>query len=396
MNLSKSPNQSKFQPRFHMFFFLKPGRRGAVILAACFLSFVRLAPAAEPEHLDLWTHGQDGYHTYRIPALLVTPAGTVLAFCEGRRNSPRDHGDIDLLVKRSEDGGRAWSAQEIVHEEGGDAEITIGNPCPVVDVKTGTIWMPCTRDNKAVLITKSTDDGRTWSKPRDISAAVMKPDWSWVATGPGIGIQLRHGPRAGRLVIPCDHRIDRGKKQRDAGESEWNSHMMLSDDGGETWSVSTPIQTGGNECQVIERADGTLVVNTRMQGGWQGWRGIATSKDGGETWSQITLDRQLPCPKCQASLLTLGDGRVLFANPNPPRDSGGRPSGERVNLTLRLSGDEGRTWPHARQLHTGPSAYSALAELADGTLLCLFEGGASHRREWIRLVRLPPGWTTQP
>jgi sialidase-1 len=202
--------------------------------------------ATGPEQTELWTAGQDGYHTYRIPALLVTPKGSVLAFCEGRKTGPGDHGDVDLLVKRSTDGGRTWSPQAIVHEEGGDAKITIGNPCPVVDQRSGTIWLPFCRDNKTVLITSSTDDGITWSEPRELGASVTRPDWAWVATGPGIGIQLRHGPHAGRLVIACDHRIDRGKPR--SADSEWNSHLMLSDDAGKTWTISAPIRTGGNEC----------------------------------------------------------------------------------------------------------------------------------------------------
>ena len=112
---------------------------------------------------NLFTAGVDGYHTYRIPALLVTTHGSVLAFCEGRKTGAGDHGDVDLVMKRSTDGGRTWSALQLVHEEGGDAKITIGNPCPVVDATTGIIWLPFTRDNKAVLITSSTDDGMTWS-----------------------------------------------------------------------------------------------------------------------------------------------------------------------------------------------------------------------------------------
>lgn len=346
------------------------------------------AAASLTEH-PLFTAGQDGYHTYRIPALLVTPRGTVLAFCEGRKTGAGDHGDLDLLLKRSTDGGRTWSAQQIVYEEGGDAKITIGNPCPVVDARTGTIWLPFCRDNKQVLITSSRDEGRTWSPPREISDTATKPDWDWVATGPGIGIQLTRGPHAGRLVIPSDHKRTLAGKQL-----EWNSHMLFSDDGGQSWQLGQPIQTGGNECQIIERADGSLLVNTRMQGNFEGYRGIATSTDGGVTWSAIEQEKSLPCPKCQASLLRYSPELLLFSNPHPPASTDGKPSGARVRMTVRLSRDDGRTWPVAKVLHAGPAAYSSLARLADGTILCLYEGGEQRPYEALRLARFPLEWLT--
>lgn len=350
--------------------------------------------AEEVAESPLFRSGADGYHTYRIPALLVTPKQTVLAFCEGRKTGSGDHGDLDLLLKRSTDGGRTWSEQMIVYEEGGDAKITIGNPCPVVDERDGTIWLPFCRDNKEVLITYSKDEGQTWSQPKNISAAVTRPDWVWVATGPGIGIQLKHGPHKGRLVIPSDQR-----KTLENRQSEWNSHMMYSDDHGATWQIGEPIRVGGNECQVIERENGQLLVNTRMQGEFQGLRGIATSDDGGVTWTAIEHDKQLPCPKCQGSLLryTAADrstSGLLFSNPHPPATADGKPSGARVRLTVRFSTDEGITWPTSRVLHAGPSAYSSLAQLADGTILCLYEGGAKSPYEELRLARFPLSWVT--
>ncbi len=358
-------------------------------LAALLLADVASAAPAFLEQTNLWTAGQNGYHTYRIPALLVTAKGSVIAFCEGRKTGGGDHGDLDLLMKRSTDSGRTWSPHSIVHEEGGDAKITIGNPCPVEDAKAGTIWLPFTRDNKAVFVTSSRDDGRTWTTPRNISDTTMKPDWDWVATGPGIGIQLMRGAHKGRLVIPSDH-----KRTLPGKQLEWNSHMMFSDDGGNSWKIGAPIQTGGNECQVIERNDGSLLVNTRMQGEFQGWRGVATSTDGGATWTAIQQEKQLPCPKCQASLLRYDEKRLLFSNPHPTPSTNDKPSGARVRLTVRTSTDDGKTWPVARVLHEGPSAYSSLARLPDGTILCLYEGGEKRAYETLRLARFNLEWVT--
>jgi sialidase-1 len=361
-------------------------------LSSLILAFIlpHAAPAASPafEESVLWTAGQEGYHTYRIPSLLLTSKGSVLAFCEGRKTGSGDHGDVDMVMKRSTNGARTWSALSVVHEEGGEAKVTIGNPCPVVDATTGTIWLPFTRDNKAVLITSSTDDGQTWSAPRDMSDATVKSDWVWVATGPGIGIQLTRGPHKGRLIIPSDHRRVLPDKQL-----EWNSHMMFSDDHGATWQIGGPIQEGGNECQVIEREDGSLLVNTRMQGNFHGFRGIATSTDGGATWTAIAQETQLPCPKCQGSLFRYDDGRLLFSNPYPKTDPLTLTTRlPRARLSVRSSTDDGRTWPVTRVLHEGPSAYSSLARLPDGTILCLYEGGERNASEALRLARFNLDW----
>lgn len=350
-------------------------------------AFSSLSGAPSLEEMPLWTAGADGYHTYRIPSLFVTAKGTVLAFCEGRKTGAGDHGDVDLVMKRSTDGGRTWSAQQIVHEEGGEAHITIGNPCPVQDALTGTIWLPFCRDNKAVLITSSTDDGKTWSAPRDISASVVPSNWVWVATGPGIGIQLARGAHKGRLMVPSDQRANMPD-----GTLHWSSHMMFSDDAGKTWQISAAIERGGNECQVIERNDGSLLVNTRMQGNFEGYRGIATSTDGGATWSAITQEKQLPCPKCQGSLIQYGETQLLFSNPNPGAPSDGKPKGKRIDLTVRMSTDEGRTWPVTKLLHEGPSAYSSLGHLPDGTILCLYEGGVKNPSESLKLARFNLEW----
>ena len=130
---------------------------------------------AAPEQTPVFERGREGYHTFRIPAITSLPSGTLLAFCEGRKKNAGDHGDVDLVMKRSEDGGRTWGALELIYEEGGDEKITIGNPCPVLDEETGALWLPFCRDNDRVFVTSSRDEGRSWSKPADITETAKQP-----------------------------------------------------------------------------------------------------------------------------------------------------------------------------------------------------------------------------
>jgi sialidase-1 len=352
-----------------------------------------LAQVAEgPRPVEVFTAGKEGYHTFRIPALLVTPKGTLLAFCEGRKDHARDAGDIDLVLKRSGDGGKTWGRLELVYEEGGAAKVTIGNPCPVVEETTGVIWLPFCRDNRDVFVTSSKDDGRTWSRPRDITKVVKKAGWGWYATGPGVGIQVRHGPHKGRLVIPCDYYDEGG------GKKVKHSHVIFSDDRGATWNLGGVVGPHLNECQVVELADGkgTLLLNLRnywaREGGKPdhgGVRAAARSHDGGLTWTPVEFDRTLVEPICQASLIRWrwpdkGARSVLaFSNPASAK--------ARVDLTVRLSYDEGKTWPVSRLLHKGPSAYSCLAALPGGDLGCLFEGG-KRAYEKILFSRISREW----
>ncbi len=352
-------------------------RSRPIMFAATLLALYGIAGASswanEPtQPVDVFVAGQGGYHTYRIPALLRASDGTLLAFCEGRKTGRGDHGDIDLLMRRSSDAGATWSPVEVIHEEGGDAKITIGNPCPVLDAETGTIWLIFCRDNRDVLVTSSSDHGRTWTGPREITADVKPAGWGWYATGPGVGIQLARGEQRGRLVIPCDHREPVGDKETMC------SHVFYSDDHGRSWQLGGTVARHTDECQVVELPDGHLVINMRnylgRDGGQPergGMRTVARSRDGGQTWTDFDIDKTLIESVCQASLIAApqtdnADKVVLFfANP-ATRD-------KRRNMTVRASYDGGRTWPASRVVDPGSAAYSSLAVLPDARLGLLYE-----------------------
>lgn len=345
------------------------------------------ASSQEPHHNDVFVSGTEGYHTFRIPALLVTNKGTLLAFAEGRKNSRSDHGDIDLLLKRSTDAGRTWGPLLLVYEEGGSAKITIGNPCPVIDRDTATIWLAFCRNNDRVFITHSDDDGITWAEPQEITNDVKKPHWNWYATGPVNGIQLRLGPHKGRLLLPCDHSVRNKESWRNAGRS----HLIYSDDHGKTWKAGKPTDWAMNECTVVELADGRIMLNMRSYRG-KNQRAVATSEDGGITFSEPADEPMLPEPVCQASIIRYttetdaGKNRLLFSNP-ASRD-------KRIRMTVRLSYDEGKTWSVAKLLNAGPSAYSSLAVLPNYDIACLYEAGQNHPYEKIVLTCFSLDWLT--
>ncbi len=342
--------------------------------------------------LEVFQAGEAGYHTYRIPSLITTKKGTLLAFAEGRKNSGSDTGDIDLVLKRSFDQGRTWTPLQVVAAHG---ENTIGNPWPVVDGRTGTLWLLLTgnpgnlnqkqimsgevQGTRTVWVTHSTDDGATWSPAREITHAVKDPDWTWYATGPGNGIQLK----SGRLVIPGNH-ARRGSQSR-------HSHVIYSDDHGHTWKRAGVLGEKTNESQVVELSDGSLLINMRSYHG-KNRRAVAISKDGGLSWSEVTLDQALIEPVCQASILRCtgqsrkSRSRILFSN---PADT------SRVRMTVRVSYDEGKTWAASKLLHEGPSAYSSLAVLRDSTIGCLYERGDQHPYQTITFARFNIEWLTE-
>jgi len=356
------------------------------VSAAAALSALSLAAGAqEPEQIPVFVSGEGGYHTYRIPAVIVTPKGTVLAFCEGRKSGRGDAGDIDLVLRRSHDGGKTWQPLQVVWDDG---KHTCGNACPVIERKTGRIWLLLTHNlgqdleskivantsegTRTVWVTSSQDDGVTWDAPVEITMHVKPPEWTWYATGPGVGIQLR----SGRLLIPCDYKAEKGKVRE--------SHVIYSDDLGQTWKLGGKVGPNCNESQVVELSNGTVMLNMRSYQ-QNNRRLVALSKDGGLTFSAPKEDQTLIEPVCQGSILRVPgeQGELLFSNPA---------SLKRENATVRLSNDDGQTWPVSRALYAGPSAYSCLTVLADGTYGCLYERGPQNPYETITFARFTAGW----
>jgi sialidase-1 len=345
-------------------------------------------PAARaPSRVDLYTEGDLGFHSYRIPSLVVTPKGTILAFAEARKRDKSDFGHIETVLRRSQDGGKTWTPVQVV---AGDGENAVQNPTAVVDRSTGVVWlMLCRTDGSlrsvqdletsatrtgSVWITRSRDEGATWEKPRDITASVCRPDWRECVPGPGVGLQMK----SGRLVIPAYH------SKVGASMEETVNAPMLSDDRGETWRLGGDTDPRMEEGHVVERSDGSLLLNMRSHRGL-GRRGVATSRDGGESWSRVADDPTLVEPACEGCLIRYSDAVLLFSNPANEKRG-------RSRLTVRASYDDGGTWPVGRLLHEGPSAYSCLAVLPDRAIGCLYEHGTKSAAETITFARFSFDW----
>jgi sialidase-1 len=323
---------------------------------------------------DLFVSGEGGYASYRIPSIVRTNGGALLAFAEGRKNGRSDTGDIDLLVRRSTDGGLNWTPQELVWS---DEENTCGNPTPVVDRTTGrvillscwnkgtdvesTIMSATSEDTRRVFMLHSDDEGVTWSDAREITESVKDPHWRWYATGPCHGIQMEDGT----IVIPANHSDHTGGSNiRDF--DHYRAHLILSDDGGETWRRSSVVGPRTNESTVVETSDGRLVMNMRSYENLNR-RAVAWTDDKGETWSKTWLDPDLVEPRCQASLLRIdreGGPLYLFSNPD---------AASRSRMTITWSADGMDSWQGRLLAYEGFSAYSDMVDLGDDTLGLYFE-----------------------
>ncbi len=342
----------------------------------------------------LFRKGVDGYKNIRIPAICSTKDGTLLAFAEGREAG--DRGDIDLIVRRSEDGGKTWGEIGVIWD---DKDNTCGNPCPVVDLDTGIIWLFLTwnlgSDSETAImtgkselprspwVTYSNDDGKTWARPKKLPH-LRKKEWSWYATGPGNAIQLSRGQHKGRLVIPANH-ADRITAKRDP--NTYRSHIVYSDDHGMNWQLGAIQEPLTNESTVVELADGSVMQNMRSYHG-KGNRAVAISKDGGMSFAPVYLDDGLQSPICQANILRYSwpeenQSRILFSSPTGEK---------RAGITVRLSYDEGKTWPVSKMIHQGPGAYSNMVILPNGNISLLVENGESSPYETISFITFDLSW----
>lgn len=388
--------------------------RFALALALC--AFAVTATAAEPEKVDLFEAGKGGYAQYRIPGVVVTKAGTVLAYCEARKTGS-DWATIDILLRRSADGGKTWSEPQKVADVKGPKErnpvavakkigkpddVTYNNPVMIAD-KDGSVHLLFCLEYMRCFYSRSSDEGKTWSEPTEITASAFEPlkkahAWKVIATGPGHGIQLK----GGRLVVPVWLSLGTGG----SGHGDSVTATVYSDDGGKTWKpgeVAVPHQgdfNSPNEAVVCELADGSVMLNARSPSK-ANRRLVTISTDGATKWSTPAFDDALPEPVCMGSLLSIpGTKQVLFSNPDnleragakvPPAPGTGR---DRKNLTVRLSDDSGKTWSAKKVIEPGFSAYSDLALAKDGSALLFYERagekGASYGR--LTVARFAVEW----
>lgn len=372
-----------------------------ILSGICIAMMCFIFPAFPQSRVPVFTSGTDGHKSYRIPAIISLPNGELLAFCEGRVNNAGDFGDINIVLKRSNDNGKTWSGgiRTVVDYDA----LQAGNPAPVVDMTDpaypeGRIFLFYNTGNnhesevrkgnglREVWYITSTDRGETWSQPVNITTQVHRPkqtgvnpaynfseDWRSYANTPGHALQFPSGPYRGRIFVAANHSA--GDPQ--PGFKDYAAHGYYTDDHGKSFQLAKTVNiAGSNEATATDLADGRLMMNMRNQRGDIRARIIALSQTGGATWDTVYFDHQLPDPVCQGSILTIGarNGKHILAFSNAADST------NRDNLTLRISFDEGETWkknivvdksqPGMEKNH---AAYSDLVRLNSRDIGVLYE-----------------------
>jgi len=344
------------------------------------------APASELAHVTVFKSGESGYACFRIPVVETAPDGTLLAFAEARKYNGGDPGmennEIDLVMKRSVDNGATWSAMQLIEHAG--ERWSAANPATVVDRKTRRVWLLYLRskpgrdtdssrpgtDDTQVLARHSDDSGRTWSEPMDLTAVTRDmndPRWTCTVVGPGGAIQTRKG----RLLF-----------------ASWKAKpyvdlCVYSDDHGRTWKRGEPVPEpeGGDECSVVELANGTILMDIRQEKGPHRW--LAESKDGGQTWSAPKPGLEATPVCCSIARYSrkgrrAGRNSLIWTGPKGPGRNG---------LVARVSFDEGATFPVERPIYPGYSGYSDLTIMKDGRAAVLWEADGCSRIVFTLLPR---------
>ncbi len=346
--------------------------------------------------------GDDGSKAYRIPGLATSNKGTLLSVYDIRYGGFSDlPGDIDVGFRRSTDGGRTWEPQQVIIDF--DKAVPnargngVGDPAILVDQKTGTIFVIAlwSQGNRAwhgsgpgltpaetgqLVLVKSTDDGKTWSAPVNLTAQIAgrDPKWRLLFNGPGAGIQTRDGT----LIFAAQYRDAEGTP---------HSCFLASRDAGETWAVSAPAiaaKPPTSEAQLAELADGSLLMTMRdeSRSGQRAWARFQPQKElPSGSWDKWRSD--LPDPTCMASLVRHPSGTLIFSNPASAK--------QRVGMTLRISDDDGQTWSSGRVIDPRPAAYSCLTILADGSVGILYEAGEKNSAETLIYANVSLDWIRQ-
>ncbi len=388
---------------------------GAALLAA---SAVVAAPLMERQ--DLFVAGQGGYALYHIPSLTVTRSGTILAWCEAR-NPGSDWSQIDFRLRRSTDDGKTWSEPRTILQvdhpkpknpaalrlKSTNPDHVTYNNCVMIPDRDGTVHAVFCLEYMRAFYARSTDDGVTWSKPVEITATFeafrAQYDWKVLAAGPNHGIQLR----SGRLVVPVWISTGTGGNAHRPSVTA----TVFSDDGGRTWRAGeiavpdTPEWINPNEAIALELVDGRVMLNVRNEAKTHR-RLVTYSRDGATGWSKPEFHDELLEPICMGSLIRLSaqpqatKNRILFSNPHnlERADGKGAPgvSRDRKNMTVKLSYDEGKTWPVSKVVEPGQSAYSDLAVTKAGTMLLFFgnSGPPNFSGSKLSVVRFNLEWLT--
>ncbi len=349
--------------------------------------------------------GQDNTDTYRIPGIITTSKGTLVAVYDNRYNNSKDlQEDIDIGMSRSTDGGITWEPMKVIMdmgEWGGRSERLngIGDPAILYDPVNHTIWVAALwmsgsapdqmlwwasqpgiepHETGQFMLSKSVDDGLTWSEPINITQQIKDPKWSLLLQGPGAGITMRDGT----LVFPAQFKEDIGTKALDGGQFTAHSTIIYSKDGGITWHIGTGARPNTTEAQVVELADGSLMLNMRDDQNRtdkedNNGRAVSVTRDLGKTWEvHPSSNGALQEPNCMASLIAtdFSDGNItqqvlFFSNPNNRKS--------RTNMTIKASLDGGLTWPENLQTELyGPTGYgySCMTMVDEKTVGIVYEG----------------------